>query len=92
MRYLRLTITDVLSVWDDLIEDYVFAPDAASMFRAWYRLPNDWVVHDTLMPQRREFLLQHLYGENWRAGNADGFRYRPLNIEEHFLKGEEIAA
>jgi hypothetical protein len=92
MRYLRLTITDVLSVWDDLFEGYVFAPDAASRFRAWYRLPNDWVVNEALAPDRRELILQHLYGEDWRSGNVDGSQYRTLDIEEHFLDPEEIAS
>jgi hypothetical protein len=92
MAYLRLTISDVLSVWDDLIEDYVFQPDAASAFIAWYRLPDNWLVNGTLMTERRDLLLQQLYGESWQAGNADGSRYRPLAIDEHLLDAAEIAS
>ena len=90
MQYLRLTITDTLSFWDDFLENYTFNPENSRTFTTWYRLPDEWFGDNALVVDKREVLLQHLYGETWRAGNDDGSRYQILRAESHLLNSEEV--
>ncbi|BAY10044.1 hypothetical protein [Calothrix sp. NIES-2098] len=91
MRYLRLTITDTLSFWDDYLSGYIFDPENSKTFTNWYRIPDKWLENGTLVPERREQLLEHLYGSNWRLGNEDGSKYVVLKIDEHELSDTETA-
>jgi len=91
MKYLRLTITDTLSFWDDYLETYVFNADQGKSFTSWYRLPDEWLTNGELIPDRREAVLRYWYGETWRMGNGDGSQYVVLAINEHELSAEEVA-
>jgi hypothetical protein len=89
VRYLRLTITDTLSFWDDYLSGYISAPASSQTFTNWYRVPDEWLENGTLVGERREHLLAHLYGSNWRLGNDDGSKYVVLTIDEHELSDAE---
>ena len=91
MAYLRLTITDTLGFWDNYLEDYLFNREQSQTFTLWYRLPEAWFSDGSLLTDRREALLQHLYGETWRLGNGDGSRYVVLAIADHKLSLTEVA-
>lgn len=91
MRYLRLTITDTLSFWDDDLSGYIHDPANSQTFTNWYRVPDEWLENGTLVPERREYLLAHLYGSNWRLGNDDGSKYVVLTLDEHELSDAERA-
>lgn len=91
MAHLKVTITDTMAFWDDFIGDYVFNPKGAKTYTTWYRVPEDWLLEDALMSERRERLLEFMYGETWRSGNGDGSKYQVLNIEQHKLTDDEIA-
>lgn len=87
--YLKLTLTDTLSFWDDYIENYTFNPDNKKYFIAWYRLPEDWVEDHQLKSDKLEVILKQIYGEKWRMGNGDGSRYQVLDLKEKILSQEE---
>jgi len=91
VKYLRVTITDTLGFWDDYLGDYTFNPDQAKTFINWYRLPDDWLPDGALPAERREQILAHLYGADWRQGNGDGSKYIVLNLDEHALLDAEQA-
>jgi hypothetical protein len=88
--YLRLTITDTLSV---LVGGaHAFSPLAKVTRTFWYRLPESWFAGKHLAPARREQILERLYGEGWRGGQADGSRYLILEIQERVLTAQEAQA
>jgi len=88
--YVRLTITDTLGV---LVDDvHAFSPLAKVTRTFWYRLPESWVSGTRLVPQRREDLLDRLYGPGWREGQPDGSRYMILEIQERVLSVDEAQA
>jgi hypothetical protein len=91
VKYLRMVITDTLAFWDDYLGDYTFNPDHAKTFTNWYRLPDDWLSDGALAAERREQILGHLYGADWRQGNGDGSKYIVLNLDEHALLDAERA-
>ncbi|MEP0754931.1 hypothetical protein NDA03_22195 [Trichocoleus sp. Lan] len=91
MKYLRLTITDTLSFWDDYLSGYIPALASSQTFTNWYRVPDEWLENSTLISSRREQLLAHLYGDNWLFGNEDGSKYVVLAISEHELSDAERA-
>ena len=91
MAYLKLTITDTMSFWDNYIEDYVFSTEQSKTFTTWYRLPEVWFRDSVLVAEKRDALLKHLYGETWRLGNGDGSRYVVLALEDHMLSLSEVA-
>src|SRR5882724_1188829 len=91
MAYLKITITDTMSFWDDYLCDYVFNPSNSKTFTGWYRVPEDWLREDGLIPERQEKLLEYMYGATWRSGNDDGSKYVVLKMEEHKLTDAEIA-
>jgi hypothetical protein len=91
VKYLRVTITDTLSFWDDYLGDYVFNPENAKTFTNWYRLPDDWLPAGALAAERREQILGHLYGADWWQGNGDGSKYVVLKIDEHVLSDAQRA-
>ena len=82
-------VTDTLGFWDDYLGDYLFNPANSKTFTAWYRLPDEWLENGTLVPDRREHLLAHLYGANWRMGNDDGSKFVLLKLDEHELSDIE---
>jgi hypothetical protein len=85
--YLRLTITDTLSV---LVDGGQAVNPLAKVTRTfWYRLPSDWVSGGRLVRARRDYLLDLLYGPGWRHGNGDGSRYVILDLQEHVLTDDE---
>jgi hypothetical protein len=85
--YLRLTITDTLSV---LVDGSPAVNPLAKVTRTfWYRLPPEWISGGRLLPERRGYLLDLLYGPGWRQGNGDGSRYVILEIVEHVLTDDE---
>jgi hypothetical protein len=61
MKYLRLTITDTMSFWNNDLETYLFNPDLGKSFTGWYRLPDEWIANGKLIPDRLEAVLCHLY-------------------------------
>jgi hypothetical protein len=91
MAYLKITITDTMSFWDNYIEDYIFNPENSKTFSGWYRVPDEWVHKGALPPERREKILEYMYGATWRSGNDDGSKYVVLKMEEHKLTDTEIA-
>ncbi|ROO51672.1 hypothetical protein EDC02_6557 [Micromonospora sp. Llam0] len=87
--YFRLKITDTLGV---RVEGaHAFNPLAGITRTFWYRLPTDWVVDGAVPRQRREMLVDRLYGPGWRAGNPDGSRYIILGVQEKLLSDGEAA-
>src|SRR5258708_3851031 len=91
MAYLKITITDTLSFWDDYLSDYIFNPENSKTFSGSYRVPDDWLHEGSLIPERREKVLEYMYGATWRSGNDDGSKYVVLKMEEHKLPDTEIA-
>ena len=91
MKYVRWTITDTMAFWDDYLGIYVHNPANSKTFTAWYRVPDQWLENRTLVAERREQLLRHLYGSGWRLGNGDGSKYVVLAIDERELSDAEAA-
>jgi hypothetical protein len=87
--YLRLAITDTLSVLID--GSHAMNPLAKVTRTFWYRLPADWVCSGRLRPRRREQILDLLYGPGWREGNGDGSRYIILELHERVLSEGEAS-
>lgn len=89
--YLRLTITDTLSVLVD--GTYAFNPLAKVTRTFWYRLPGCWVSAGRLVPERRDHLIRLLYGRDGCSGdgNADGDRYVILELSEEILTDRQVA-
>jgi len=79
-----------MGFWDDFIGDYAPSPRTKT-FTDWYRLPDGWLRDGALVPERREALLRHLYGDSWRLGNGDGSKYLVLNLDERLLTADEVA-
>lgn len=92
MPYLKLTITDTMGFWEDFLGDYIPNPNHGKTFTDWYRIPDDWVRDGNLIPEKREALLRHLYGESWRLGNGDGSKYVILKIDEQVFTNDEVTA
>jgi hypothetical protein len=90
MKYLRITITDVMGFWDDYQDGYDYNPDQARSFTSWCRLPNAWVANGELKPKQREAIYRYWYGENWRLGNGDGSQFIVLQTDQHELSPEEV--
>jgi hypothetical protein len=90
MKYLRLTITDTMSFWDNYLETYLFNPDIGKSFTNWYRLPDEWIINGKLTPDKLESVFCHLYGATWRSGNGDGSQYMILETDQHELSAEEV--
>jgi hypothetical protein len=91
MKYLRTTITDTMSFWDNYIENFVFNPENSSTYTNYWLVPDEWIVDDSIKSDGREKLLEYMYGAMWRSGNDDGSRYQILKMEEHILDTAEIA-
>lgn len=87
--YLRLTITDTLSVLVD--GHHAFNPLAKVTRTFWYRLPAHWTRAGRLLPERREQLLRQLYGLDRCCGKRDGSRYVILELSEQVLSDAEVA-
>lgn len=87
--YFRLKITDTLGVWVE--GAHAFDPIARITRTFWYRLPAEWVVDGAIPVQRREMLVDRLYGPDWRNGNPDGSRYIILGVQEKLLSDGEAA-
>ncbi|WFE24945.1 hypothetical protein O7623_16055 [Solwaraspora sp. WMMD791] len=87
--YFRLQITDTLGVWVE--GTHAFDPAAGITRTFWYRLPTEWVVNGAILQQRREMLVDRLYGPGWRNGNPDGSRYIILRVREKVLTDGEAA-
>jgi hypothetical protein len=85
--YVRLTITDTLGVLVD--GSHAFSPLTRVTRTFWYRLPEFWVAGGRLARVRREQILDQLYGDDWRTGQADGSRYVILEIQERVLSPQE---
>ena len=58
----------------------------------YYRLPESWVNSDLLFADKREALLENMYGKTWRMGNEDGSYYVVLAFVERVLSPSEEAA
>jgi hypothetical protein len=88
--YLQLTITDTLGVWVN--GDHAINPMAKVTRTFWYRLPEHWVAGGALSPDRRQHLINRLYGPGWREGNPDGSRFVILDLQEKVLSAREARA
>ncbi|MFV2019823.1 hypothetical protein [Micromonospora sp. LOL_023] len=84
-----MKITDTLGVWVE--GAHAFDPIARITRTFWYRLPAEWVVDGAIPVQRREMLVDRLYGPDWRNGNPDGSRYIILGMQEKVLSDGEAA-
>jgi hypothetical protein len=73
--YLQLTITDTLGVW----------ANARVIRTFWYRLPPHWVADGTLVPGRRDQLVNAVYG----PGRRD---FVLLDVQEKVLTEREARA
>ncbi|MDG4763872.1 hypothetical protein O7632_07085 [Solwaraspora sp. WMMD406] len=82
-----MKITDTLGVWVE--GAHAFDPQAKVTRIFWYRLPAEWIVDGALPRERRETLVDQLYGPGWREGNPDGSRYIILALQEQVLTDEE---
>lgn len=89
--YMRLTLTDTLSFWNDYLGTYLFNPEHTQTFIAWYKLPDDWFEENKLKDDKLNVIFKHIYGENWLLGNGDGSRYQVLDVKEYILSNEESA-
>ncbi|MFY1636075.1 hypothetical protein ACN27F_22830 [Solwaraspora sp. WMMB335] len=87
--YFQLRITDTLGVW--VKGAHAFNPLARVTRTFWYRLPAEWMVEGALPQERREMLVDRLYGPGWRDGNPDGSRYIILGVQEKVLSAREAA-
>src|SRR5580765_4563565 len=91
MVYLKITITDTMSFWDDYLSSYVFNPENSKTFAGWYRVPDGWLNEGDLTPERRENVLEYMYGASWRSGNGDGSKYEVLKMEVSKLTDADAA-
>jgi hypothetical protein len=55
----------------------------------YYRLPEDWLAGQELLPDKREAMLEAMYGSNWRRGNDDGSYFVVYSFVERLLTAEE---
>ena len=58
----------------------------------WYRLPRDWFAGGCLAAERRQRLLEHIYGPGRCAGEGDRSRYVVLELHEWVPTEDEIRA
>jgi hypothetical protein len=58
----------------------------------YYRLPEAWLNGEKLFDDKREAMLENMYGKTWRMGNEDGSYYAVFSFIEGVLSAEEEAA
>jgi hypothetical protein len=58
----------------------------------YYRVPESWLDGDQLLPEKREAMLENMYGKTWRSGNDDGSYYVVMNLEAQVLSAEDEQA
>ncbi|MBI3654642.1 MAG: hypothetical protein HY231_26725 [Acidobacteria bacterium] len=58
----------------------------------YYRVPESWVNGDKLFDEKREAMLENMYGNNWRMGNEDGSYYVVFSYAERVLAADEEVA
>jgi hypothetical protein len=55
----------------------------------YYKLPEDWLNGDQLLADKKEAMLEAMYGRTWRMGNDDGSRYVVFSFDERVLSSQE---
>ncbi len=55
----------------------------------YYRLPENWLAGDKLLPEKQEAMLENMYGKTWRSGNEDGSYYAVLELSAKVLSDAE---
>jgi hypothetical protein len=58
----------------------------------YYRLPDGWVNGEKLFDDKRETMLENMYGKSWRMGNDDGSYYVVFSFDERVLSSQEEEA
>lgn len=66
-----------------------FISPAAYACKMYYRLPESWLDGEALLSDKREAMLQEMYGKTWRMGNGDGSYYAVFSFAEHVFSPQE---
>lgn len=85
-KTVRATIKDGLGLPSGFISPASYA------CLLYYRLPDAWLDGDQLLPEKREAMLENMYGKTWRQGNEDGSYYAVLSFDAQVLTPEEEQA
>lgn len=86
--YLRLAITDTVMAAAGGCGPGEPLARITRMF--WYRLPNHWLHNGELAASRRDHLLRHIYGPNWRTGVSEGGSYVVLDLQVWIPSPDEV--
>src|SRR4051812_7722758 len=68
-----------------------FVSQASYTCVLYYRLPESWLNGEKLLDDRREAMLENMYGKTWRMGNEDGSYYAVFSFTERVLSAAEEA-
>jgi hypothetical protein len=55
----------------------------------YYRLPESWLAGEVLVNDKKEAMLEQMYGRSWRMGNDDGSYYAVFSFVEHVFSVQE---
>lgn len=66
-----------------------FVAPASYTCLSYYRLPESWLDGETLFNDRKEAMLEEMYGRGWRTGNEDGSCYEVFSFKEQVLSARE---
>jgi hypothetical protein len=58
----------------------------------YYRLPESWLDGEALFDDRKEAMLEEMYGRSWRMGNEDGSYYAVFSFAAEVLSVEQEEA
>ncbi len=56
----------------------------------YYKLPENWLDGEKLLPEKQEACLENMYGKTWRSGNEDGSYYAVLALNARVLSDAEV--
>jgi hypothetical protein len=66
-----------------------FVSPASYTCMMYYRLPENWLEGEALLSDKKEAMLEEMYGRRWRLGNDDGSYYAVFSFIEHVLSAQE---
>jgi hypothetical protein len=69
--------------------DSGFVSPASYTCMMYYRLPENWLDGEALLSDKKEAMLQEMYGRTWRMGNGDGSYYAVFSFVERVLSAQE---
>jgi hypothetical protein len=83
-KIVRLQLKDGLGFPDDFISP------AEYYCVLYYKLPENWLDGEKLLPEKQEACLENMYGKTWRSGNEDGSYYAVLALSARVLSDAEV--